>query len=56
MQAITVSDREAGVAGSSLTELLYPVPIDIDHTVQLACEVGARVSIPGKSILRVAQD
>ena len=28
MQAITVSDRDAGVAGLSLTDLPYPQPAD----------------------------
>jgi hypothetical protein len=30
MQAITVSDREAGVAGLSLTDLPYPVVSEND--------------------------
>jgi NADPH:quinone reductase-like Zn-dependent oxidoreductase len=35
MQAITVSDREAGVAGLSLTELPYPQPSENDVVVRV---------------------
>jgi len=35
MQAITVSDREAGVAGLSLTELPYPVVSENDVVVRV---------------------
>ena len=35
MQAITVSDREAGVAGLSLTDLPYPVASENDVIVRV---------------------
>jgi NADPH:quinone reductase-like Zn-dependent oxidoreductase len=35
MQAITVSDRDAGVAGLSLTDLPYPQPADNDVVVRV---------------------
>ena len=35
MQAITVSDREAGVAGLSLTDLSYPEPADNEVVVRV---------------------
>ena len=35
MQAITVSDREAGVAGLKLTDLPYPVASENDVIVQV---------------------
>ena len=35
MQAITVSDREAGVAGLSLTDLPYPVVSENDVVVRV---------------------
>ena len=35
MQAITVSDRDAGVAGLSLRELPYPVVSENDVVVQV---------------------
>ena len=44
MQAITVSDRDAGVAGLSLTDLPYPQPATNDVVVQ----VHAAGFIPGE--------
>ena len=44
MQAITVSDRDAGVAGLSLTDLPYPQPATNDVVVR----VHAAGFIPGE--------
>ena len=65
MQAITVSDREAGVAGMSLTDLPHPEAASNDVVVRVHAagftpgELGRYRAIAGKRVLetlRAARD